>query len=68
MIGRQKSLIGLETVFGKMVKPILSLAQMFVCNTFKIYLCLDTILLPFKQIHKTYPNTYSTIVTTKSIV
>lgn len=31
---------------------------MFVCNKFKIYLCLDTILLPFKQIHKTYPNTY----------
>lgn len=58
MIGQQKSLIGLETVFGKMVKSILLLAQMFVCIKFKIYLCLDTILLLFKQIYKTYPNTY----------
>lgn len=30
MIGLQERLIGLETVFGKMVKSILLLAQMFV--------------------------------------
>lgn len=62
MIGLQERLIGLETVFGKMVKSILLLAQMFVYYYYiytQYYYYLNKYI-RHTQIH--------TIVTTKSIV